>query len=515
MRCNRAIGSGLFAIFSIVGQAQNVSWVGVISTKQCRKVSESDRATCVAESLRKKSQVPLFVVEGNVYQLTGIPDIQQYLKGRILVSGRLTNRVIAVSSIQDASAPVPAMSAPAQHAVTGTRIFSGEAPGREAGRISKVAPMAVDTVIGQEKRGDSEALIIGQLRADNKAVDLTPDDMVRLKEAGVSERIIAVLMDPRSDAPSSPAPAALPSGPKRRVVIEAFDFSTVRNSVKAIFGTDADIGQGLRAMLIEKLSHQSDIVLLERERVKTLMAEQDLGATNRVKQGTDARIGRITGADALVAGDIVVFGRDDANTGKIGGAVGGTFGGGIRGLGGTAKPVKAVVSVNYRFVDADTGEVIATGEARGESHRTGSNLLGSSANLKTPGHFDMGSSNFSETIIGEAVQDCVNKLAAAVVQGVEGMKPAIREVDATVADVSGLTMIINAGFDEGVAVGDVFEIFSVDREIKDPDTKEVIDRTLTKVGDFTVESVRDKVASGKYAGSAAQVGFVARRKTPR
>jgi hypothetical protein len=33
-----------------------------------------------------------------------------------------------------------------------------------------------------------------------------------------------------------------------------------------------------------------------------------------------------------------------------------------------------------------------------------------------------------------------------------------------------------------------------------------------KTGEMTITNVRDKVATGNYAGSTAQVGFVARKK---
>jgi len=72
--------------------------------------------------------------------------------------------------------------------------------------------------------------------------------------------------------------------------------------------------------------------------------------------------------------------------------------------------------------------------------------------------------------------------------------------------------VIAAGGNDGVNVGEIFEIHQVVREIKDPTTKEVLDRLTNKVGEMTITSVRDKVATGTYTGSAAQVGFMARKK---
>jgi hypothetical protein len=61
-------------------------------------------------------------------------------------------------------------------------------------------------------------------------------------------------------------------------------------------------------------------------------------------------------------------------------------------------------------------------------------------------------------------------------------------------------------------VGDVFEIMRIVREVKDPVTKETLDVVTEKTGEMKIVSVRDKIATGDYAGSAAQVGFAARKK---
>ncbi len=56
------------------------------------------------------------------------------------------------------------------------------------------------------------------------------------------------------------------------------------------------------------------------------------------------------------------------------------------------------------------------------------------------------------------------------------MKKTVREVEARVADVAGSTLVIAAGANDGVNVGETFEILKVLREVRDPVTKEVLDR---------------------------------------
>ena len=74
------------------------------------------------------------------------------------------------------------------------------------------------------------------------------------------------------------------------------------------------------------------------------------------------------------------------------------------------------------------------------------------------------------------------------------------------------TLVIAAGGNDGVNVGEIFEIHQVVREVKDPTTKEVLDRITNKVGEMTITSVRDKIATGNYVGAPAKVGYLARKK---
>jgi len=414
------------------------------------------------------------------------------------------------------------------------------APAKPAAAKPAAAPSPVDSVIQSVKMGLSENLIIKTLQRDNKPMNLTPGDLVKLKNAGVSENIIGVMLDPTSapapaaavapaaapapPPPPEPAPVAVaapPPGPpsaaqlqaqKKRVIVDEFDYSTVKTQVQAVFNTQQDIGKGIRAMLTKRIADANNLVVVERAKIQNIMKEQDFNASNRVKQGTGARVGNISGADAMLSGDIVIFGRDDKKRSVKGGGV---FGSVIGGIAASKNEDKAVVVIDYRLIDAETSEVIATGEARGESVRKG-NALGAIGGALGKGvagvQVDMTSSNFAQTIIGEATQDCVNKLADILKEQSANMKKAVRAVETSVADVSGNTLVIAAGGNDGVNVGEVFEVLQVVREVKDPTTKEVLDRITNKVGEMTITRVRDKIATGTYSGSPAKVGYLARKK---
>jgi hypothetical protein len=81
-----------------------------------------------------------------------------------------------------------------------------------------------------------------------------------------------------------------------------------------------------------------------------------------------------------------------------------------------------------------------------------------------------------------------------------------------VADVSGGSMVIAAGANDGVNVGETFDILKVLREVRDPQTKELLDTVTEQAGVLTITSVRDKIATGTYVGKPAAVNFIARKK---
>jgi curli biogenesis system outer membrane secretion channel CsgG len=284
-------------------------------------------------------------------------------------------------------------------------------------------------------------------------------------------------------------------------------------AVQAIFGTQQNIGQGIQAMMVKRIASDGRFTVVERRKVANLTKEQDFAASNRVKQGTGARIGQIRGADLTLLGDIVVFGRDDR---KVGGAAGAIVGGAGGVAGGYKADGKAVVVLDYRIVDVETSEVVASGEARGESKRTskGGGVAFLAGGVFGGGGINMASSNFAETIIGEATMDAVNKLSAEIstvnLNGGAGDRTA--DLDARVADVSGNIITINAGSGAGLAAGQTFTVYHKGKEIKDPSTGEVLDVQTTPIGQLTITTVRERIAIGNFNGAGKPVvGDVVRK----
>ncbi len=75
------------------------------------------------------------------------------------------------------------------------------------------------------------------------------------------------------------------------------------------YGQDAEdfaaLGVGLQQMLMNEFAENSALRMVDRSQLKTLMDEQDLGASGRMDESTAARIGKIVGARYFIMGSFI------------------------------------------------------------------------------------------------------------------------------------------------------------------------------------------------------------------
>jgi curli biogenesis system outer membrane secretion channel CsgG len=287
---------------------------------------------------------------------------------------------------------------------------------------------------------------------------------------------------------------------KKRVAVLNFDYGTVRSGVAAIFGTDVDVGTGISDMLVEKLLEGGAYSVIERKALDKLLAEQNFSNSDRADPASAARIGRLLGVDAIIVGSITQFGRDDRQVGL------GGFGHSVGkyGLGGTSvRSSKAVVAVTARLVNVETGEILAVATGAGESKRSGTSLLGAggSGGSAGGGVMDMRSTNFANTILGEATRNAVAQLATQLTANASRIQATVRPVEGLVADVSGNTVVINIGTRAGVRPGMTLSVRRLSREIKDPASGRVIRKVEDTLGTLTITEADEESAVGTFSGA--------------
>ena len=290
-------------------------------------------------------------------------------------------------------------------------------------------------------------------------------------------------------APQTSGRASATTAPRRtRVAVLDFDYATVHSTVSAIFGRNVDVGKGVTDLLVTYLVKDGSYSVIERKALDTILAEQNFSNSDRADPSSAARIGKLLGVDAIIVGSITQFGNDTKTTG-LGGAGAGLGKFGLGRL--NQKESKAVVGLTARLVSVDTGEILAAVEGQGESKRKSTSLGAAGAGWRGFGAGDVnfGSSDFQNTIIGEAVKTAVEDTSAKMV-GERG-RIALRAVtvQGLVAAVDGAQLILNVGSKAGVKVGDRLSVQRTSQEIKDPATGKVIRRLTSEVGVVRVTEV--------------------------
>ena len=168
-----------------------------------------------------------------------------------------------------------------------------------------------------------------------------------------------------------------------------------------------------------------------------------------------------------------------------------------------------MVAITARMVNIDTGEILAVATGKGESTRSGTSLIGAGGSSEGGGGgaYDMRSTNFANTILGEAVGQAVTSVAMQLQANAGRISARVVKIDGLVADATGGTLILNIGRKAGVKVGDKLAVVRTGREIKDPATGRVIRRVEDSLGEVTITEVDEESAVGNFTGPApAKVG---------
>jgi curli biogenesis system outer membrane secretion channel CsgG len=310
-------------------------------------------------------------------------------------------------------------------------------------------------------------------------------------------------------------PAHPQAAPARRprVAVMDFDYGTVQTASAAVFGTNVDIGKGITQLLVTGLVKDGNFSVIERTALDKVMNEQNFSNSNRADPNSAAKIGKLLGVDAIIVGTITEFGNETKKTNLGGG--GGNWGGfGLGGFGHSNS--KANVAITARIINIDTGEIMAVADGTGQSSRSSTSMLGGGGNWHGfgGGNADFGSSDFQQTIIGEATKKATDELATSLDS--QSAKVPVRTivVEGEVAAVDSGQIILNVGSKAGIKVGDQFNVMRVTRVIKDPSTGAVLRKMTSTVGVVKATDVDDiSAVCSPVSGTDFKVGDVIKTVT--
>lgn len=261
------------------------------------------------------------------------------------------------------------------------------------------------------------------------------------------------------------------SGLRYSITVSKFDN-------KAGWSGQWDIGDAWGAVMTDALQGSGKFIVLgEKDMRGEALQEQDLVASGRTAGGKRApKTGQLTPAQLLVKGDITHVQSSTA------GGEGGLSFKGIR-LGG-AKDTAEINATIY-LVDSQTGEVKASTKVVGKAGRKGLSVGYSGSAL---GGLGGDLDGFKKDNVGKACEDAVGQAVQFLVKQLDKIP-----WEGTVVSSKNGKVIINRGSREGVAVDQAFSVGTLE-ETKDPDSGEVLDSSVSKVGKIVVKTVKEKIS---------------------
>jgi curli biogenesis system outer membrane secretion channel CsgG len=244
----------------------------------------------------------------------------------------------------------------------------------------------------------------------------------------------------------------------------------------------ADFSHGLTQMLTTSLIEQDRFVVLERAALDKVSAEQDLAAGGRVNPETAATVGKLTGAQVLITGDITEFTYQQSSVGSKLSIIKNLN----KQIGGKIDRVTAQVAIDLRIIDAVTGQVIGSTRGRGKASATGL-----AADLTTP-EKELAAGGTVQTPLGRASRQAIE-------QAVEELVAAMEQVpwSGRVVDVRGGQVYINAGSKLGIEKGMELDVFAQAEALTDPETGVALGTPDERSGRVAITQVAEKYAIGR------------------
>ncbi len=229
---------------------------------------------------------------------------------------------------------------------------------------------------------------------------------------------------------------------KRKVAIGRFTNET--QYAKGLFYDKENDPMRKQALdiLSSKLAASGKFILLERDDLDVLVAEAG-SSMNKI------------GADFIILGSITEFGRKAEGEQKV-------FS--------STKTQTAEAGVSIRLVEAATGLIIYSDEAKGYAETTTKQTMGIGG---TAGYDATLSDKAISSALGQLVENIINKC----------MDKPWRSYFLSIEDGS---YIISGGASQGLASGDVFTVYKKGKTVTNPQTGLKIELPGTKVGTVSV-----------------------------
>jgi hypothetical protein len=230
-------------------------------------------------------------------------------------------------------------------------------------------------------------------------------------------------------SPTLMQPATPYKGLKRKVAIARFSNETRAGNRFLLAGTEDRIGKQASDILAARLTATGQFILLERADLGAVIAEQQLNQL-QVSQ---------VGADYLIIGSVSEYGRADKSE---------------TGVFSRNKIQTAQAKVNIRLVNVRTGQIIYSEEGSGDAVSEANSVFGVGANA-----------GYDASLDDKALSAAISKLTSNLLENLMDLP-----WQAYLIGQQGVYYLMTGGANQGIQIGDVFNVVARGQSVKNPQT---------------------------------------------
>jgi len=246
---------------------------------------------------------------------------------------------------------------------------------------------------------------------------------------------------------------------KRKVAIARFSNETLYG--KGIFYQKENdpISKQAADILSTKLASSEKFILLERQDLQSIDEELKLSGKQALKK---------VGADYLIVGSVTEFGRKNE---------------GQTGVFSQSKTQTVQAGVSLRLIDVSSGQVIYAEEAKGQAKTKNRDILGIGSQA-----------DFDATLSDKAISAAISKLVENVINNC--MEKPWRSYFLSHTNDG---ILISGGKNQGLKVGDRFNVVEKGKTIKNPQTDMMIELPGKNVGVIEVVKTGGNTSQNEYS----------------
>lgn len=199
--------------------------------------------------------------------------------------------------------------------------------------------------------------------------------------------------------------------------------------------------QGIPQRISDKLANDPNLIIIERARIDSILAEHNLQASGAVDSSTAVQLGKLIGADLLVVGTLNEFGFK--NQGGLS----------IRGI--SLGMSNASVGISARLIDTQTGQILGSFSGSGQDSAT-------SISVSSFNNISFGTSEFDNSVLGKALSKAIDDLVPKFKPALANAQTRLQKPEAVTGKVlafSGDYIIVNLGANHGIKSSTRFEVY--------------------------------------------------------